>query len=120
MTGALGATAPGAFAQYNTDKAKQNEVQQTTQGAVDANGGRATAAQDAKDTAASKKKAKPTKAQKEADLKAMEGQVDANGGRATAAQDAKNTAVSKDMSKQNAKMSSPGMEKEMQKAATDK
>ena len=70
--------------------------------------------------AASKKKAKPTKAQKEADLKAMEGKVDANGGRATAKQDAKNTAASKDMSKQNAKMGSPGMEKEMQKAATDK
>lgn len=120
IAGALGTAAPVAMAQYNTDKAKQNEVQQATQGAVDTSGGRATAAQDAKDTAASKKKAKPTKAQKEADLKAMEGTVDSSGGRATAKQDAKNTAISKDMSKQNVKMGSPGMEKEMQKAATDK
>ena len=120
IAGALGAVAPVAFAQYNTDKAKQKEVEQTTQGAVDASGSRATAAQDAKDTAASKKTAKPTKAQKEADLKAMEGKVDSSGSRATAKQDAKNTAVSKDMSKQNVKMGSPGMEKEMQKAATDK
>ena len=69
--------------------------QGTTKGAVDTSGGRATAKQDAKDTAASKKMGKPTKEQHEADLKAMEGKVDSSGGRATVAQDAKNTAASK-------------------------
>lgn len=120
VAGALCAASPAALAQTSTDKSKEAMVQQSTQGAVDTTGSRATAAQDAKDTAASKKKAKPTKTQREADLKAMEGQVDSSGGRATAKQDAKNTAVSKDMSKQTVKMGSPGMEKEMQKATTDK
>ncbi len=120
IAGAMGTAGSVALAQTGQDKAKESMVQQSTQGAVDATGSRATAAQDAKDTAASKKKAKPTKGQREADLKAMEGTVDSSGGRATAKQDAKNTAVSKDMSKQSVKMSSPGMEKEMQKAATDK
>ncbi len=120
MAGALCAAGSAVLAQTSTDKAKESMVQQSTQGAVDTTGSRATAAQDAKDTAVSKKKAKPTKTQREADLKAMEGKVDSSGGRATAKQDAKNTAVSKDMSKQTVKMGSPGMEKEMQKAATDK
>jgi hypothetical protein len=120
IAGALGAAAPAALAQYNTDKAKQSAVEQSTQSAVDPNGGRATAAQDAKNTKASKKKAKPTKTQKEADLKAMEGTVDSSGSRATAKQDAKNTKASKDVSKQTVKMSSPSVEKELQKAATDK
>src|SRR5260221_2421290 len=104
MAGALCAAGSAVLAQTSTDKAKESMVQQSTQGAVDTTGSRATAAQDAKDTAVSKKKAKPTKTQREADLKAMEGKVDSSGGRATPKQDAKNTAVAKDMSKKTRKM----------------
>ena len=61
ISGALCAAGPAVLAQTSTDKAKESMVQQSTQGAVDTTGSRATAAQDAKDTAVSKKKAKPTK-----------------------------------------------------------
>ena len=90
-------------------------VQSTTQAGVDTTGARATAKQQAQNTAASKKVAKPTKEQRAADTKASA--VYSQSGTATAAQAKSNTAVSKEMPKQTVNMGTPGAEKAMEKAA---
>ena len=54
----------------------------------------------ATNAAATTNRGKPSKEQREADLKAMGSQVDSSGNRATAAQDAKSAAAPKELSKQ--------------------
>jgi hypothetical protein len=83
---------------------------------VDTTGATATAKQQAKNTTASKKLAKPTKEQRAADTKASA--VYPQSGTTTAAQAQKNTAISKETPKQTVKLGTPGAEKAMEKAAT--
>ena len=90
-------------------------MQSTTQAAVGTSGATATSKQHAKNTAASKKVAKPTKEQSAADTKAAA--VYPQSGTSTAAQAQKNTAVSKEMPKQSVNMGTPAAEKAMEKAA---
>ena len=83
-----------------TAKERQQDVQSTTQSQVDTSGSRAMAKEDAKNTAASKKKAKPTTAQRQSAAKGTASEVDTSGSRAMAKEDAKNTAASKAASPQ--------------------
>ena len=82
---------------------------------MDTSGSRATAKQQAKNTAASKAVGKPTKEQRAADTKASA--VYPQQGTATAAQAKANTAVSKEVPKQTVNMGTPTAEKAMEKAA---
>jgi len=99
-------------------KEKSKTVDAVTNANVDQSGARDTAAQQKKNTAESKKVAKPTAAQKKADAAAATaGGVATTGTAATAAQDKKNTAASKEVAKEKVNLGTPAAEKAMEKAA---
>jgi hypothetical protein len=110
--------APATKKEMNAEKAKA--VGAVTEKESDTSGTRAMAAEQKANTAASKKIAKPTAAQKQADSKAATtaGGMSSTGGPETAAQAKKNTAASKEVAKEKVNLGTPAAEKEMAKKAT--
>jgi hypothetical protein len=97
-------------------KARQQLVQSTTQAAVDTNGARATAAQEAQNVAVSREIPKPTLAERRADV--IAGAVYPQAGPSAAALAQKNAALSKQVAKSTVNLGTPAAEQWLEQEAT--
>jgi hypothetical protein len=110
------ATANAASLSTQDTKARQQMVQSTTEAAVDTNGGRATAWQDAQNVALSRQFGLPGGAQQRAAEQAAA--VYPQSGPAMAALSANNTALSKQLPSQGFRLGTPEADRFMEEAAT--
>ena len=97
-------------------KARQQMAQSTTEAAVATSGGRATAWQDARNFAISSRIARPTTAERHADV--MHAAVYPQSGPSMAALAAKNTAMSRAVPRQTENLGAPAVERAMEEAST--